>query len=378
MDLDKIAQAFAAGFTVGRAMAMDAARDGEEDGHWVTVGAEAGPDGEKHGGRPVFIHGSDTYRGAGAAKRRTEAKRESRQNKVKKSRRSDFNLPMGAFMTQTKFGSGTFADAWQDRVRDSADTFKSLTDNLSADGQYLLKHALAVVKYKPFERSSGSSEADAFYSFKHGTVNFPESYFQNKSQRRGKPAFMTIMHELGHAVDHVAGTKADGHQITSNDTLTSAIVTDTYRLVKEQRAAVRKKLDTNEREKDRLLKKYVAQNPDAKRPTPGELIDFGVSEELREWTNRPDGGWYGALFGVSDMVSAVTLNKIRDGGVHETKYWKSGKYMMNTEFIAHYFETCTDREIKETFAQVFPTATKVLEILIKDTADNLRQKEKTK
>lgn len=39
MDLDRIAQAFAAGFTVGRAMAMDAARDSEEDGHWVTVGA---------------------------------------------------------------------------------------------------------------------------------------------------------------------------------------------------------------------------------------------------------------------------------------------------------------------------------------------------
>ena len=58
MDLDRIAQAFAAGFTVGRAMAMDAARDGEEDGHWVTIGAEAGPDGEKHGGRPVFIKGA--------------------------------------------------------------------------------------------------------------------------------------------------------------------------------------------------------------------------------------------------------------------------------------------------------------------------------
>ena len=65
MDLDRIAQAFAAGFTVGRAMAMDAARDGEEDGHWVTIGAEAGPDGEKHGGRPVFIKGA----GAKSAKR---------------------------------------------------------------------------------------------------------------------------------------------------------------------------------------------------------------------------------------------------------------------------------------------------------------------
>ena len=68
MDLDRIAQAFAAGFTVGRAMAMDAARDSEEDGHWVTIGAEAGPDGEKHGGRPVFI------KGAGAKSAKTESK----------------------------------------------------------------------------------------------------------------------------------------------------------------------------------------------------------------------------------------------------------------------------------------------------------------
>ena len=51
MDLDRIAQAFAAGFTIGRAMAMDAARDGEEDGHWVTIG-----EGEE--ARPVFIKGA--------------------------------------------------------------------------------------------------------------------------------------------------------------------------------------------------------------------------------------------------------------------------------------------------------------------------------
>jgi hypothetical protein len=62
MNLDRIAQAFAAGFTVGRAMAMDAARDGEEEGHWVTIGGERGADGEKHGGRPVFISGSGTIK----------------------------------------------------------------------------------------------------------------------------------------------------------------------------------------------------------------------------------------------------------------------------------------------------------------------------
>ena len=120
MDLDRIAQAFAAGFTVGRAMAMDAARDGEEDGHWVTVGAEAGPDGEKHGGRPVFI------KGAGAKSTKTESKptkteskptkTESKPTSKKGSRKADFNLPIRDFMQKTKFRPGTFAAEWMQKA----------------------------------------------------------------------------------------------------------------------------------------------------------------------------------------------------------------------------------------------------------------------
>lgn len=78
------------------------------------------------------------------------------------------------------------------------------------------------------------------------------------------------------------------------------------------------------------------------------------------------------------MISAVTLNKIKDGGIHKTSYWKSDEYNMNAEFMAHYFETCTSKDTKKTFAKIFPTATKVLEILIEDTAKGLRQKEKRK
>lgn len=63
MDLEQVqrlAQAFAQGVAFARGfteMAQDA-KDGEEDGHWVTIGGERGADGEKHGGRPVFISGS--------------------------------------------------------------------------------------------------------------------------------------------------------------------------------------------------------------------------------------------------------------------------------------------------------------------------------
>lgn len=67
MDLEhvqRLAQAFAQGVAFARGfteMAQDA-KDGEEDGHWVTIGGERGADGQKHGGRPVFISGSGTIK----------------------------------------------------------------------------------------------------------------------------------------------------------------------------------------------------------------------------------------------------------------------------------------------------------------------------
>ena len=375
MDLDRIAQAFAAGFTVGRAMAMDAARDGEEDGHWVTVGAEAGPDGEKHGGRPVFI------KGAGAKSTKTESKptkTESKSTSTKGSRKADFNLPIRDFMLKTKFRPGTFAAEWMQKAPDGADTLDLLTENMSEDCRYLLKHTMEVVQFKPIMGRLKPSESEAFYSHDR-CVNFPLAFFRNGAPRsRYQTSYEIIMHELGHAVDHIAGVKAGGGWITVNATLKNAITNDTNQLINEQREAVRKKLDASEREKDRLIAKYMLRNPDAKRPTPRGLVDFGVAEAIREWAQRSDEGWYGAMSGASDMISAVTLNKIKDGGIHKTSYWKSGEYNMNTEFMAHYFETCTSQDTKKTFAKIFPTATKVLEIMIEDTAKDLRQKEKRK
>ena len=375
MNLDRIAQAFAAGFTVGRAMAMDAARDGEEDGHWVTVGAEAGPDGEKHGGRPVFI------KGAGDKPAKTEsksAKTESKPTSKKGSRKADFNLPIRDFMQKTKFRPGTFAAEWMQKAPDGADTLDLLTENMSEDCQYLLKHTMEVVQFKPITGRLKPNESEAFYSHDR-CVNFPLAFFRNGAPRsRYQTSYEIIMHELGHAVDHIAGVKAGGGWITVNATLKNAITHDTNQLIDEQREAVRKKLDASEREKDRLIKIYMRRNPDAKRPTPRGLVDFGVAEAIREWAQRSDEGWYGAMSGASDMISAVTLNKIKDGGIHKTSYWKSDEYNMNAEFMAHYFETCTSQDTKKTFAKIFPTATKVLEILIEDTAKGLRQKEKRK
>ena len=376
--IDQIAQAFAQGvkFAENLKLAMDAAKGkDDEDGHWVTIGAEAGPDGEKHGGRPVFI------KGAGAKSAKTESKptkTESKPTATKGSRKADFNLPIRDFMQKTKFRPGTFAAEWMQKAPDGADTLDLLTENMSEDCQYLLKHTMEVVQYEPITGRLKPNESEAFYSHDR-CVNFPLAFFRNGAPRsRYQTSYEIIMHELGHAVDHIAGVKAGGGWITVNATLKNAITHDTNQLIDEQREAVRKKLDASEREKDRLIAKYMRRNPDAKRPTPRGLVDFGVAEAIREWAQRSDEGWYGAMSGASDMISAVTLNKIKDGGIHKTSYWKSDEYNMNAEFMAHYFETCTSKDTKKTFAKIFPTATKVLEILIEDTAKGLRQKEKRK
>ena len=376
--INQIAQAFAQGvkFAENMKLAMDAVKgQDDEDGHWVTIGAEAGPDGEKHGGRPVFI------KGAGAKSTKTESKptkTDSKPTAKKNSRKADFDLPIRDFMQKTKFRPGTFAAEWMQKAPDGADTLDLLTENMSEDCQYLLKHTMEVVQFKPITGRLKPDESEAFYSHDR-CVNFPLAFFRNGAPRsRYQTSYEIIMHELGHAVDHIAGVKAGGGWITVNATLKNAITHDTNQLIDEQREAVRKKLDASEREKDRLIKIYMRRNPDAKRPTPRGLVDFGVAEAIREWAQRSDEGWYGAMSGASDMISAVTLNKIKDGGIHKTSYWKSGEYNMNTEFMAHYFETCTSKDTKKTFAKIFPTATKVLEILIEDTAKGLRQKEKRK
>ena len=73
------------------------------------------------------------------------------------------------------------------------------------------------------------------------------------------------------------------------------------------------------------------------------------------------------------MISAHTMNAIKDGGYHKTEYWSTSEYKVATEFMAHVFETSVDPELKKNFYKLFPTATKTLEILISDAANATRK-----
>ena len=216
MDLDRIAQAFAKGikFAENIKLAMDAAKgQDDEDGHWVTVGAEAGPDGEKHGGRPVLIKGA----GAKSTKterkptkteskpvskkaeskpaqqrnerRKAESKPVSKKAEVKKpaSKKAEtkkaaikaaedkYNLSINDFLKSQKHAPGSFAKELMYCLPGKADTFENLCANLSTDCKYLVKHALSSVKYRVVPPNEGG----AFYSNSDQSVNFKAEVFKD-------------------------------------------------------------------------------------------------------------------------------------------------------------------------------------------------------
>lgn len=367
-------------------LAQDAkAKKDEAEGHWVTIGAEAGADGAKHGGRPVFIEGGEPKskkaeskkaesKKAAEAKKKAEAeakKAESKKAERKakeaeskaqkaaektakaiKAAEDKYNASIGDFLRNQKHVPGSFAKELMYCLPGKADTFEKLCANLSTDCKYLVKHALSSVKY----RVVPPNKDKAFYSNSDQSINFKTKVFKNGNYDPARTNHQVMMHEFGHAVDSYPLTKGIAPKITMNTRLLNAIKTDTSRLISALRAEANKH--------------YIGA------PSSQQVEDNRVAEYLSDLMfkrSRQDGMPPAVVSCISDMISAHTMNAIKDGGYHKTSYWSESKYKVATEFMAHVFETSVDPELKKNFYKLFPTATKVLEKLISDTATTIRK-----
>ena len=361
-------------------LAQDAkTKKDEAEGHWVTIGAEAGPDGAKHGGRPVFIEGGEPKskkaeskkaesKKAAEAKKKAEAeakkkaeaeakkkaeaeakKKADKKAKAIKAAEDKYNASIGDFLRNQKHAPGSFAKELMYCLPGKADTFEKLCANLSTDCKYLVKHALSSVKYRP-------NEGGAFYSNSAQSINFKTKVFKNGNYDSARTNHQVMMHEFGHAVDSYPLIKGIAPKITMNTTLLSAIKTDTSHLISALRAEANKQ--------------YVGA------PSSQQVDDYRVAEYLSDLMfkrSRQDGMPPAVVSCISDMISAHTMNAIKDGGYHKTSYWSESKYKVATEFMAHVFETSVDPELKKNFYKLFPTATKTLELLISNAANTIRQ-----
>ena len=378
-------------------LAQDAkAKKDEAEGHWVTIGAEAGADGEKHGGRPVFIAGSKPESKKAASKKPENKKPENKkpENKKAESKKAEtkkaeskkaeskkaeakkpeakkaeakkpeakkaaikaaedkYNLSIGDFLKSQKHTPGSFAKELMYCLPGKADTFEKLCSNLSDDCKYLVKHALSSVKYHVLSPDKGG----AFYSNSNQSINFKAKVFKNGNYDCARTNHQVMMHEFGHAVDGYPLTKGIAPKITMNTILLNAIKTDTSRLISALRVEANKH--------------YIGT------PSSQQVEDYRVATYLSDLMRSRDqqAGMPPAVVScVSDMISAHTMNAIKDGGYHKTSYWNESKFRVSTEFMAHVFETSVDPELKKNFYKLFPTATKVLEELISDTATTIRK-----
>ena len=368
-------------------LAQDAkAKKEEAEGHWVTIGAEAGPDGAKHGGRPVFIEGGEPKgkkaeskkaeskkaeskkaesKKATEAKKKAEAeakkkkkaeaeaeKKADKKAKAIKAAEDKYNASIGDFLRNQKHVPGSFAKELMYCLPGKADTFEKLCANLSTDCKYLVKHALSSVKY----RVVPPNKDKAFYSNSDQSINFKTKVFKNGNYDPARTNHQVMMHEFGHAVDSYPLIKGIAPKITMNTTLLNAIKTDTSHLISALRAEANKN--------------YIGA------PSSQQVEDNRVAEYLSDLMfkrSRQDGMPPAVVSCISDMISAHTMNAIKDGGYHKTSYWSESKYKVATEFMAHVFETSVDPELKKNFYNLFPTATKVLEKLISDTATTIRK-----
>ena len=347
-------------------LAQDAkAKKDEAEGHWVTIGAEAGADGEKHGGRPVFIAGSKPEAKKAESKKAESKKAESKakeaeskaqkaaEKKAKaiKAAEDKYNASIGDFLRNQKHAPRSFAKDLMYNLPGKAATFEKLCANLSDDCKYLVKHALAKTKYIALQ----SNDERAFFSRDDAGVHFRPGLFKEGKWQLGMSNHQVIMHEFGHAVDFFAGNLAHVYRIGWNPAMLDAIAKDTSRII----SAIRAEANKNYRSPA-----YSQQQADDR-----------VAEYLKDimYSRAENSDIHPSVVAsISDMISAHTMNAIQDGGYHKTEYWQA-KYAKSTEFIAHVFETSIDPELKKQFYNLFPTATKVLEKLISDTATTIRK-----
>ena len=374
-------------------LAQDAkAKKDEAEGHWVTIGAEAGADGEKHGGRPVFIAGSKPESKKAASKKpenkkpenkkaeskkaetkkaeskkaeskkaeakkpeakKAEAKKPEAKKAAIKAAEDKYNLSIGDFLKSQKHTPGSFAKELMYCLPGKADTFEKLCSNLSDDCKYLVKHALGSVKYRVVPPNSDDK---AFYDNSGHSINFKNKVFKNGNYDLSRTNHQVMMHEFGHAVDNYPRTKGLAPKITMNKTLLNAIKTDTSRIISALRVEANKQ--------------YTS--PPSSQQVEDHRVAAYLSDLMRKRVQQ-DGMTPAVVSCVSDMISAHTMNAIKDGGYHKTSYWSESKFKASTEFMAHVFETSVDLESKNNFYTLFPTATKTLEILISDAANATRK-----
>ena len=203
-------------------------------------------------------------------------------------------------------------------------------------------------------------------------------YFHATVDRKGtteRAKFSILYHELGHHIDYLNGSE-------QKNSFAYAYQNGIYNQTLKQEAAdyvdkrfKEMKNDYKNLTRDEYTKKYYKY---FKLSSPLEYIlstpnyekywdlkpkkvyaNRSVSDEITniKTTSKP---------AISDIFAGATVNRIKDGYLHETSYWKAGDKYLATEAFANMFSTAlTSPEKLTEIKKYFPKSVKIFEDMLK-------------
>ncbi len=156
------------------------------------------------------------------------------------------------------------------------------------------------------------NSSDGFYSPIDGGIHF--DIYEDTIFHGDRPVYSVIFHELGHLIDN----KADG--------LMDWSLRSSYGLYDTLKAEVNDYIDARQKQLKAEAMRDGKSTKDIKKKDAYSSIAYEITHLPRS-----------SSITVSDLFSGATFNKVEDGWIHKTEYWKANPDMICCEFFAQVF-----------------------------------------
>ncbi len=257
------------------------------------------------------------------------------------------------------------------------------TDYAGAQAAIKNGDALAKKIYSKFEKHLTVHETKAVDDKGHPTAFYRPStkgvYFHATVDRKGtteRAKFSILYHELGHHIDYLNGKDQENSfaYAYKNGVFVQTIKQEVDSYVDKRLKEM--KNDYNNLTKEEYIKKHYKS---FKSYAPLDYILQNIATYERAWGLKPNRlSAYRSISAeitqnkttskpaISDIFSGATINKIRDGYLHDSGYWKIGEHKLATEAFANMFSTAlTSPEKLTEIKKYFPKSVKIFEDMLK-------------
>ncbi|MCM1223390.1 MAG: minor capsid protein [Lachnospiraceae bacterium] len=239
-----------------------------------------------------------------------------------------------------------------------------------------LKHIWEIIEDKIVIGSTNARVGGAYFLPSKMQIFFnKQDDFLSSAGKRSKHS--TFFHEAGHFLDKFATKEKAVFSYFSNE-FQNGVLAKTIREEAD---------DFIQKRYDKMNKDFLAHRNDMDYLKKHGLIKIGFETAEKVGKKLKKELVYKSiekeLFSlpqntrdcVSDLFSGATLNKVEDGGIHPTSYWKSNQNgLLATEATAEFFSSAfTNSDSYDTMKKYFPKSEKVFVEMMKNLRNSLSE-----